>query len=250
MRVTLLDFTGKGMKDPADYAARLLIYVKNTRLDQEGDLANWVELLDEEDIQKQLKDITMTIKSSWEFVQYSWQITGVTRAMTHQFVRSRHASFAQQAQRVADMSNFDTLMPDTIKSNGKEALWRGTMDYIAKSYRALRAAGVPAQDARGVLPTNVLTNIIASFNLRAFAELVGKRQNLRAQGEYADVVREMKARVLEVHPWAKPFLEPERTHTPALDKMLKEQLGSRSPVDVPEINAALKELDQLKGTWG
>jgi thymidylate synthase ThyX len=117
-------------------------------------------------------------------------------------------------------------------------------------YQRLRELGIPAQDARGVLPTNVLTNIIASFNLRAFSELVGKRENLRAQGEYADVVRLMKAEVLRVHPWVAPFLDPERTKTTALDNFLKQQLGARSPVDVPDVNSALKELDRLKGTWG
>jgi hypothetical protein len=60
----------------------------------------------------------------------------------------------------------------------------------------------------------------------------------------------MEAAVLEVHPWTNSFLNPDRLQTPSLDAILKEALGQRSPVDAPHINAALKELDTLKGVWG
>jgi hypothetical protein len=124
------------------------------------------------------------------------------------------------------------------------------MDEITGTYRRMQALGVPNQDCRGVLPTNVLTNIIVKMNLRTLADLLGKRKNLRAQGEYADVARAMEAAAMEVMPWIKPFIDPERSQTPELDKMLAEALGSGSPVDRPHVNAALKELDMLKGIWG
>jgi hypothetical protein len=60
----------------------------------------------------------------------------------------------------------------------------------------------------------------------------------------------MIAEVVHVHPWVEAFLYPDRTHTPALDTLLRQALGTASPVDAPEINKALKELDMLKGTWG
>ena len=59
----------------------------------------------------------------------------------------------------------------------------------------------------------------------------------------------MVDRVLEVHPWAMIFLFPDRTKTPALDSILKDQLGSGTPTELPMVNDALKELDQLKGAW-
>jgi hypothetical protein len=55
---------------------------------------------------------------------------------------------------------------------------------------------------------------------------------------------------MKVYPWVLPFLYPPRKATPALDTILKQALGSASPVDMPEVNKALKELDALKGTWG
>ena len=249
MKVTLIDYTGIDHPDPL-YAARLLVYTKSTRLTQGEETRNKIASMSVETLMDELDYVANTIRSSWEFISYTWEVIGVTRAYTHQQVRSRHGKYAQQAQRVVDMSSFETLMPQTVIDKGRTAIWKDVVSRIADGYRTLAADGVPAQDCRGLLPTNVLTNIIVNFDLRNFADLCGKRENLRAQGEYADVVRAMKAEVLRVHPWTKSFLEPDRLATPALDKLLKETLGTRSPIDAPDVNAALKELDKLKGTWG
>ena len=250
MEVKLIDYTGAGSPDPANYAARLLIYTKNTRLTQGDETLKRIYEMPDDAAASELDYIAKTIRSSWEFISYTFQVTGVTRAYTHQQVRTRHASYAQQAQRVVDMSNFETLMPETIKTAGLEGLWNNCMMTIAATYRELHNAGVPAQDCRGVLPTNVLTNIIVKIDLRAFADLVGKRENLRAQDEYARVVAAMKAEVLRVHPWTGPYIDPERRHTPAIDAIMRNALNGSAPTDKPEINNALKELDALKAIWG
>lgn len=251
MKVFLIDHTGAGHHDPL-YAARLLVYTKNTRLKQGGDLRNEIfNLWPVEKIMEELDYISKTLRSSWEFVDFTFQVEGVTRAFTHQMVRTRTASYAQQAQRVVDMSDFEALMPETTRQTFyRETIWRATIESIQKGYQALVGSGVPAQDARGLLPTNVLTNIVIKMNLRTFADLVGKRDNPRAQGEYTDVIRAMKDEALKTMGWIQPFLYPERTQTPALDAILRRLMGSGSPVDQPELNAAMKELDGLKGTWG
>lgn len=249
MKVTLIDYTGAGSSDPL-YAARLLVYTKNTRLEQGEDTRAKVAAMTEAEIFNELDYASKTIRSSWEFVDYVFEISGVTRAFTHQFVRTRTASYAQQAQRVVDMTAFETLVPQTVQQAGKTALWQACMEAVAQTYVELQAAGVPNQDCRGVLPTNVLTNIMAKMNLRTLADLLGKRKNLRAQGEYAEVAKLMEKEVFQVHPWTDPFLNPERTHTPHLDALLTSSLGNASPIDKPKLNAALKELDALKGTWG
>jgi flavin-dependent thymidylate synthase len=249
MKVTLIDYTGAGNPDPL-YAARLLVYTKNTRLTQGEDTRKKVQEMNIDQLQKELSYVANTIRSSWEFVDFTFEITGVTRAFTHQLVRTRTASYAQQAQRVVDMSDFEALLPVTVVNKDKVDAWEACMRVIRDVYQNLTDAGVPAQDARGVLPTNVLTNIIVKMNLRTLADLLGKRKSLRAQGEYADVAREWERQAVAVFPWTQPFLDPERTRTPALDAILKEALGSAAPIDAPRVNAALKELDTLKGTWG
>lgn len=249
MQVDLIDFTGAGNPDPW-YAARKLVYAKSTRLEQGAETRAKVAAMAEEELLKELNYIAGTIRSSWEFVEYTFEIKGVTRAFTHQLVRTRHGTYAQQAQRVVDMGHFEALMPDTVIEADDGEAWESLMSHIAHVYQHYAKMGVPNQDCRGVVPTNVKTNIIAQFNLRTLADLVGKRENLRTQGEYADVVRQMKALALEVTPWVVPFLNPERNQTPALDALLKAALGDKSPIDAPEVNQALKELDTLKAVWG
>lgn len=252
MKVRLIDYTGINAAEPADYAARLLIYAKNTRLTQGEETRTQIDAMTKQEVIKELQAIAKTIRSSWEFVDYTFEIRDVTRAFTHQLVRTRTASYAQQAQRVVNMFDFKTRKPATVAKNlVANELWDQLMTKIGATYSYFHdEAGIPAQDCRGVLPTNVLTNIIAKINLRTFADLCGKRDNLRAQDEYHDAVVLMKQAVLKVHPWAEIFLSPERTRTPHLDEILREQLGSASPVDKPRLNAALKELDALKGIWG
>lgn len=250
MKVSLINFTGFGHPNPL-FAAALLVYTKNTRLEQGEDGFAKFLAMSEEELKPQLQYIAGTLRSSWEFIDFQFQINGVTRAFTHQFVRTRTASYAQQAQRVVDLSGMGVQMPATISNNPTaRAAWEQAVTVIKEAYSEMQAAGIPNQDCRGIVPTNILTNITAKINLRTLADLVGKRQNLRAQGEYADVVRGMAACVLEVMPWVEPFLYPDRLATPALDAMLREALGDSGPLDKPEVNEALKELDKLKATWG
>lgn len=251
-KVNLISYTGHGHPDPL-YAARLLAYTKNTRLEQGEETRAKMEAMSKEELYKELEYIAGTIRSSWEFVDYTFEIKDVTRAFTHQLVRTRTASYAQQAQRVVDMGNFSAMKPETIINADEEeefSPWDELMDHISSVYRHYQEKGVPNQDCRGMLPTNVHTNIIMKANLRTMADLLAKRKNLRAQGEFGEVAAQMEAEILNVHPWAESFLNPVRTRTPALDQLLKDALGSASPIDRPTVNAALKELDTLKGIWG
>lgn len=250
MKVTLINYTGYCHSDPL-FAARLLVYTKNTRLEQGEATRRKVLYMPAAEIYKELDYIANTLRSSWEFVDYTFEIQGVTRAFTHQFVRTRTGTYAQQAQRVVDMTSFDTLCPlAVVKDPNSHAIWTATTRAIALGYETLINFGHAKQDARGLLPTNVLTNIIAKFNLRTLADLVGKRDNPRAQGEYTEVIKAMVKEMLLVHPWLDSFLYPKRTATPALDDLIREKLGDKSPVDMPELNKAMKELDMLKAIWG
>jgi flavin-dependent thymidylate synthase len=252
MKVELIDYTGCGHADPADYAAKLLIYTKNTRLEQNATTRLSINGWPPERIKEELEYISKTIRSSWEFVDYTFQITGVSRAFTHQFVRTRTGSYAQQSQRSVDLSSgFEVLTPQSVTGDpDRKRVWEAGMSAVWRAYAELRKLGVPTEDARGVIPTNVSTNIIAKFNLRTLADLAGKRDNLRAQGEYADVYGHMASLVQKAHPWTSDFLYPVRARTPALDAILREVLGDATPASKPEVNNALKELDALKAVWG
>jgi thymidylate synthase ThyX len=251
MKVTMIDYTGACSPDPW-YAARLLIYAKNTRLEQDADTRARIQALSDAEIMDKLEEVANSVRTSWEFCEYKLQISGVTRALTHQLVRTRFGvAFAQQSMRSVDMTGgIDTRLPHSIIDADEAGTWLTTVQMIASIYKSWREKGIPTQDCRGILPTNILTNIFAKFDLRCIADICGKRENLRAQDEFGEMVRMIRGEIYAVHPWAKMFIEPERTATPAIDDILRKLLDGRSPAECPEINKALKELDKVKAIWG
>jgi flavin-dependent thymidylate synthase len=224
MRVELIDYTGKGYVGPW-YAASLMIWTKRTRVEMSPggleEIINWSEekKLDE------LRYMAATVPSSWEFCDYTFLITGVTRAFTHQLVRTRTASYAQQAMQVLDMSQgpgWQYHTGPTINEGNDEGAYRSSvydsvMREIAAGYKLLVEDGARIEDARELLPTGILTNIVMKANLRSLCDLMRKRASPRNVSEFVDVLRQMRAEMLAVHPWAGLFLN--RTADCVADEM-------------------------------
>lgn len=181
-------------------ALELLIYTKS------GRLATWTTL---EEIHnwnyetklEHLGYMMDTIKSSFEFVDYTFEIKNVSRAFTHQLVRTRTASFQQQAMRVVDARDFNYLV-----STDKEH-YEYSIQGALNTYGALIDDGVQVQDARGVLPIAIHTEIFIKANLRTLSNMAELRLCKRAEGEYQSVFKKMVAEVLCIHPWAAPLLK-------------------------------------------
>lgn len=259
MKVSLIDYTGCGHPDP-NHAVNILLFTKSTRLEMSPDLleeiARWpwnTKKLPE------LNYMANTIPSSWEFVDYTFMIEGVTRAFTHQFVRTRTASYAQQTMRVLDVSEghgWDYLTGPSLQppKSGEEftddhaqalSAWQSTMNAISQCYKFMIQRGVKIEDARGILPTNILTNIAVKMNMRTFVELSRKRASPRTQGEYRDVLEAMKEQVRAVHPWIGIFID--RDFDVAA-KELCDELRELEAYDVPEDKrtALIKLVDQMR----
>jgi flavin-dependent thymidylate synthase len=211
MRVDLIDYTGKDTPDPVWYAADRMIYTKRTRTEMTpaglGEIAAWPE----ERKMEELRYMSATVPSSWEFCDYTFQINSVTRVFTHQLVRTRYGvSFAQQAMQVLDMSQgpgWEYHIGPTIENNPEALeLYVGTMEIIADSYKKLIAMGVKIEDARELLPLGILTNITMKMNLRGLCDMIRKRASPRNVSEFADVLRQMRELMISVHPWCKLFL--------------------------------------------
>lgn len=196
MQVKLISYTQD--------ALALLLRTKNTRLgNAEDDPAAWPAEKQAEHLAYMLD----TIKSSWEFVDYVFEVRGVSRAFTHQFVRTRAGSYAQESQRTVDVRDSEVVPMRWPTTSDEDAIWGRAVAHAMDSYAALIDSGVPVQEARGLLPTAMGTSIFAKFNLRTLSEMAKVRLCVRTQGEYQDVFRAMRAAVLAVHPWAAPFIE-------------------------------------------
>lgn len=249
MDVRLIDYTGAGSPDPARHAANVLVFTKATRLNMVPGLMDEIAAKPQQEIHKELEYMANTIPSSWEFVNYTFLINGVTRAFTHQFVRTRTGSYAQQTMRVLDVDGWDYLTGPSIADDAVlEAHYEDAMHRIDTDYRLLIDNGAKIEDARGVLPTNILTNIVAKFDLRTFADTQRKRASSRTQGEYRDVMAAMRAEVLRVHPWAEMFLN--RTFDKAAAELEQEliQQGRMGGMVQEQVTNLIKLIDQMRMT--
>lgn len=185
-------------------ALTLLLRTKGTRLEHQDDPSTWSD----EKRAEHLGYMRDTIQSSWEFVDYVFRISGVTRAFTHQLVRTRTGSYAQEAMRAIDARDHEVVEPSAIEALAEmDRMWREGVGVVMQTYGQLLDHGAAPQDARGLLPTNVTTSIMAKFNLRSLHEMAKLRLCTRAQGEYQDVFRAMRREVMRVHPWAERFID-------------------------------------------
>lgn len=208
MRVTLLNYTQD--------AAEILIFSKHTRLTLKPEFLQELKELPDAVKLKELSYIAKTIPSSWEFVDYTFLIEGVSRAFTHQLVRTRTGSYAQQTMRILDITKdyhyvLDSQIeddPDPDRQVAATQVVKDANEAIIKGYHDLIKLGYPNEVARGLLPTNIATNIMAKFNLRSLSQLLASRLGGRTQDEYRAVAKAMYKAVIEVHPWASLFLQP------------------------------------------
>jgi thymidylate synthase (FAD) len=129
------------------------------------------------------------LKAPLEFVDLHFFIEGVTRAFTHQMVRQRTAVFAQESMRFAVKARGEGAPaarpgPMIASDRGSRQLWEHAMSEAWTRYEALIANGVPAEEARGVLPHDTLTRLNYKTNLRNLLDHAGNRLCTQAQFEW------------------------------------------------------------------
>ena len=232
MKVTLVSYIPN--------AARILILAKSTRLNLSEELFDSLFNLEKEEIEKELDYIANTVPSAWEFCHYTFLVEGVSRNCTHQMVRTRTGSYAEQSMRVTDQSDFDFVMPDISEVKQDDIF--AELSEIKYTYGNLIQGGVKPEDARSILPGNISTNILCCYNLRTFADLVQSRTGGRTQSEYRNVANAMVDAVLAVHPWAEKFLfKKQRDYFQEI-----EEFAARKFPDLRERGELLKIVDKMR----
>ena len=128
-----------------------------------------------------------------EHASFTFSIEGVSRALSHQLVRHRIASFTQQSQRYV---TYDTLekyvTPPSIANNAEvKKIFDETLEKISETYQKLLKLGIKKEDARFILPNAAKTNIIVTMNARELRHFFNLRCCTRSQWEIREVAIEM-----------------------------------------------------------
>ncbi len=188
MRVYLLTHTPEPEKTIA-MAAKLCYSPSNI-----GELGKRVDESDQTAFLKKI--IGMGHHSVLEHASFTFGIEGISRATSHQLVRHRLASYSQQSQRYVKVGDdFEYVTPHSINA---DAALKDKFEQAVKNlhaiYGKLTESGIPAEDARYLLPNAAATKIIVTMNARELIHFFTLRCCERAQWE----IREMACEMLKV----------------------------------------------------
>jgi thymidylate synthase (FAD) len=168
----------------------------------------WEESVPRERMERLIGQIVQSGHHSiLEHVAFTFAVEAISRSASHQLVRHRLASYSQQSQRYVE-GPFAYVTPASWERAGPEILGRyqQAMADLDRLYQEALAAGIPAEDARFILPQAVTTNLTMSMNLRECMHVVGLRTCLRAQWEIRHLFTQVAEAVRAVDPFLGSFL--------------------------------------------
>src|SRR5262249_5226565 len=149
--------------------------------------------------------------SPLEQVVFWFAISGVSRALSHQLVRHRIGiSFEQQSQRYVRFKEerLEYILPESWKRAGLEDEFNEAVARISAAYTKALAAGIPAEDARFVLPNASPTNFQIMVNFAELQHIADLRLCVRAQWEIRKMVAAMRSELKRAVPELVPFVQP------------------------------------------
>ena len=192
------------------------------------------------DYDKMGKFITNLVKmghtTPLEHVSFTFELSGVSRALTHQLVRHRTGKFNQQSQRYCKLGQFEYVMPPSIredlelrnrfiqemnrdqyaydffveklmtKSLMKQGLMKSTdkLEDVKLKHKAefIKAEKLAIEDARYVFPNACCSNITVTMDLNNFRKFYSLRNCTHSQWEIRQLAKEMGNQVRKIIPFA------------------------------------------------
>jgi flavin-dependent thymidylate synthase len=149
------------------------------------------DITDEERREYWQESFKSHLRAPHEFVQFHFQVEAVTRSFTHQAVRQRTATFGQESLRFAVKDNLAqevALPPSIVDGSNAASVWESCIKDIETAYNALVNSGIPAEDARGLLPHATTTRLHWRTNLNDLLHHAGNRLCTQAQFEWRFVM--------------------------------------------------------------
>lgn len=132
-----------------------------------------------------------------EFAHITFEVRGVSRALTHQAVRHRLNSYIQESQRyvryndLLDSDEWYVTPPEIEKDANLKTAYDSNMRLAAITYETLLEQGVKPEDARYVLPNSAKTNINIGMNARSLFNFLDLRLDSHAQWEIRELANNM-----------------------------------------------------------
>lgn len=103
------------------------------------------------------------------------------RGVSHEMVRQRLCSFAQESTRYVSRKNIEVVCAEQISLDEEAfAVWCDAMTHAEQAYGKLLDLGLKPEIARDVLPTCLKTEIVVSCNIREWRHIFELRCDHKA----------------------------------------------------------------------
>jgi thymidylate synthase (FAD) len=136
-----------------------------------------------------------------EHASLTFEISGISRACSHQLVRHRIASYSQESQRYVDLSNPELVVPPSVAQSPEAMrIWDDLTGRMKETYRDLRRLGIRKEDSRFLLPNATATRIVVTMNFRELRHFFRIRCDRAAQWEIRALAKEILKLAYQVAP--------------------------------------------------
>ena len=204
MEVKLISYTPQPIK--TIYAAARTCYSAHT---PQSILAS---LPSETEMKRLIKKVVSHGHTSiLEHVTFSFSISGLSRACSHQLVRHRIASYSQQSQRHVKSRGNYVIPPSVRKRKKTHLLFESSLDDLTLKYKKLLEMGIPKEDARYVLPNAQTTNLVMSMDLRELIHAASLRLCNKSQWEIRSLFTLIKKEIAKKERFISTLLVPKCT---------------------------------------
>lgn len=146
---------------------------------------------------EKMLDLVMTNKhlSTLEHINVTFKLV-TNRGVTHELVRHRIASYTQESTRYVNYNKkaAQVIYPAWLyaKTIDQKRTWYNNVVNAMENYREQIIIGFKPQEARGILPNDVKTEIYCTMNLRELMHLFELRTAPGAHPDIRVVVKELQ----------------------------------------------------------
>lgn len=125
-----------------------------------------------------------------EFADFVFKVEGLSRVASHQLVRHRVASYAQQSQRYNTYNTLNINIPNELNGEQAEKL-KQVATICHKLYLEFLQEGVSGESARYILPNAATSSIFVKMNARELRHFFRMRLCLTTQAEIRNMAEVM-----------------------------------------------------------
>ncbi len=142
--------------------------------------------------------------SPFEHADFTFSADGISRALSHQLVRHRIASYSQESQRYVNYMKVPSLpyiVPPSLDNKpDARRIFDKAVQQTLDAYREMVEAGVAPEDARYIFPNAIETKLVFTLNARSLFNFFEQRCCIKAQWEIRQLAFDMLKAVRAVAP--------------------------------------------------